>query len=95
MQYTQARADRAFGQDDGQDITLMGNVFMRQAQEGQAPLQMQGVRVRIFDQGQRLQAIEGVKMQRGDLSMQGAAMDWDSNSRVLTMHGAVRTVVMP
>jgi lipopolysaccharide export system protein LptC len=68
---------------------------MRQAQEGQAPLQMQGVRVRIFDQGQRLQAIEGVKMQRGDLSMQGAAMDWDSNSRVLTMHGAVRTVVMP
>jgi len=92
---TQAQADRALGQDDGSDITLLGQVQLQQTQTGQAALRVQAPSVRIFDDGQRLHASGGVRSSRGKLDLQGQQMDWDQNSGVLQMQGAVRTVVQP
>ena len=90
---TQAQAARALGQDDGSDITLLGQVQLLQTQTGQDDLRVQAPTVRIFDNGQRLHASGGVRSSRGPLDLQGQQMDWDNNSRVLSMQGAVRTVV--
>jgi lipopolysaccharide export system protein LptC len=91
----QAQAARALGQDDGSDITLLGQVQLQQTQAGQDDLQVQAPKVRIFDDGQRLHASDGVRSRRGNLDLQGEQMDWDNDSRILTMQGAVRTVVQP
>ena len=92
---TQAQAARALGQDDGSDITLMGQVQLQQTQTGQDALRVQAPKVRIFDNGQRLHASGGVRSSRGHLDLQGQQMDWDNSSRILNMQGAVRTVVQP
>jgi len=92
---SQARADSAQGRDDGSDITLLGQVQLQQTQTGQGDLRVQAPSVRIFDDGQRLHASGGVRSSRGKLDLQGQQMDWDQNSGVLQMQGAVRTVVQP
>lgn len=91
----QAQAARAVGQADGSDITLLGQVQLQQTHTGQDDLQVQAPKVRIFDDGQRLYASGGVRSSRGNLDLQGQQMDWDNDSRILNMQGAVRTVVQP
>ena len=92
---TQAQAARAQGQDDGSDMTLLGQVQLQQTHTGQDDLRIDAPKVRIFDDGQRLHASGGVRSSRGNLDLQGQQMDWDNSSRILNMQGAVRTVVQP
>ena len=93
--YTQARAARAVGRDDGSDITLTGQVQLLQTQADAPSLQVNSQRLRIYAQGERLQAEDGVRVARGKLQLQGQRMDWDQNSSVLQMQGKVRTTVSP
>lgn len=93
--YTQASAARAFGYDDGSDLTLVGQVQLQQSLAGADTLQLQGQRVRVYAQGERLQAQEGVRITRGTLSLQGQNMDWDRSTGVLTLQQRVRATVLP
>ena len=92
---TEAQAEQAAGRDDGSDLTLTGRVRLASMRTGSPDLRLQAQQVRIYEQGQRLQAQHGVRVVRDRLSLQGQSMDWDGAAGLLKMQRGVTATLAP
>ncbi len=92
---TEAQAQQAMGRDDGSDLTLKGSVRLASIRTASPVLRLQAQQVRIYEQGQRLQAQHGVRVVRDNLSLQGQSMDWDGATGLLKMQRGVTARLTP
>jgi lipopolysaccharide export system protein LptC len=90
-----ATAARAFGRDDGSDMTLTGQVRVQQSPQNGPVLQLQGQYVRVYQQGDRLHGENGVHIRRGNLNLSGHTLDWDTDAGLLTMQQRVSAILVP
>jgi len=90
-----ATAARAFGRDDGSDMTLTGQVRVQQSPQNGPELQLQGSYVRVYQQGDRLRGENGVRIRRGNLNLTGQTLDWDASTGILTMQQGVSATILP
>lgn len=89
-------ADSAVTLDDGETVTLTGNVLLTRAGDNtHAPLQITTTEATVYPDTGIVKTTEHVQIQNGTDSHSGDGMHFDNVDRKLELFSNVHTVVMP
>lgn len=92
---TLARADRAISNGDGSEMQLLGNAQVSSDDGSGEPLQLQGEFLHAFLVAERVQTHLPVRVQRGEMTLEAAGLQYDHGQRRLDLTGPVRAVIPP
>jgi lipopolysaccharide export system protein LptC len=90
-----ATAQHGRARSDGSEIWLDGQAQVVSEAEGQLPIQMNGEHLHALPKQRLVDSRSMVIVRQGDSEFNADGLEYDDNTRVLTLHGNVHALMQP